>query len=205
MEESALPREYDNVTWHEEAAAAAGQPIEHAFAHIGLFLEWIVRRGLSSPETIPARFVAAVERNEIGPAEFMALTRGSLSPDDLSDEGRAFTDAYYGRYLDDFSALFGDEVTYGVTADADAFEQIARVIDQRHAEWIYAGRPEMPPEDLDDPAETLAVLLDRVDLPPDLTREQLVNLSPQEVVELLTNLVAQAPARPLQPSVDDPD
>ena len=205
MDESGLQREYDNVSWHEEPAAAAGQPIEGAFAHIALYLEWLLRRGLTSPDTIPARFVAAVERNEVGPAEFMALTRGSLSPEDLSDEGRTFTDAYYGRYLDDFSALFGDEGTYGVAADADAFDQIARVIDQRHAEWIYAGRPEMPPEDLDDPAETLAALLDRVDLPPDLTREQLAGMSPQEVVELLTNLVARAQARPLQPSVDDRD
>ena len=101
----------------------------------------------------------------------------------MTTEGRAFTDAYYGRYLDDFGVVFADQGVYGVTRDEDAFEQIARVIDQRYAEWVYAGRPELPPED--EPSEQLAAMLDDADLPPELTEEAVRSMSPDEIVAAL--------------------
>jgi len=157
---------------------------------------------LHGPGVHPARFVAAVERDEVGATEFMAVTGGRLGPHDLTEEGRAFSDTYYGRYLDDFSAVFAADGPYGVAADADAYDRIAPVIDRRHAEWVYEGRPELPPEEPDAPSDTIARVLDSIELPQGLTREQVANLTSREVVELLTSL-AQAPKRPLQASVDD--
>jgi hypothetical protein len=160
-------RAFDRAEWHEGQARALGQPREHAFAHAELFLLWLERRDLSLGASVEPRVVAA---------------------DALTDEGRAFTDAYYGRYLDDYAALFADRAAYAVAPDEDAFDQIARVIDQRYAEWVYAGRPELPPED---ERETLARLIDDAPLPPELNEAAVLGMSPDQVIEALEQMLAR--------------
>jgi hypothetical protein len=158
---------YDRSEWHEQAARDAGS--ERPFAHGALYRRWLSERGLLGDE--PA-----------GPID--ELRAGALT-----DEGRAFSDAYYARYLDDFGVVFAEPGPYAVEPDDDAFAQIARVIDQRYAEWVYAGRPELPPED--DPGEALAALLDETDLPMELTEEAVRSMSPDEIVAALERLIAR--------------
>ena len=114
---------YDRAEWHEHAAEAAGQPTTRAFVHAELYRLWLERRDLLAAG------------REASP---------TLSADELTAEGRAFTETYYGRYLDDYGVVFADRGAYGVTRDEDAFDEIARVIDQRYAEWVYAGPPGAP-------------------------------------------------------------
>ena len=66
---------------------------------------------------------------------------------------------------------------------ADVLDEMALVIDQRYAEWVYAGRPELPPED--EPGEEFAALLDNADLPPEITEEAVRSMSPDEIVAAL--------------------
>src|SRR5690349_15012547 len=40
---------YDRIDWHLDSAIAAGQPEENAFAHIGLYLAWLIRHDLHDP------------------------------------------------------------------------------------------------------------------------------------------------------------
>jgi hypothetical protein len=160
---------FDRAAWHEAAARDAGG--ERPFAHGALYRRWLSERGLLLEEGA-----------DVGPIDELAAA-------DLTDEGRAFSDAYYGRYLEDFGAVFADPGPYAVEPDDDTFARIARVIDQRYAEWVYAGRPELPPED--DPGEALAALLDDADLPPELTEEAIRSMSPDEVVVALERLIAR--------------
>jgi hypothetical protein len=158
---------FDRAAWHEAAARDAGG--ERPFAHGALYRRWLGERGLLRDD-------AAGAIDELAAAS-------------MTDEGRAFSDAYYARYLDDFGAVFDDPGPYNVEADDDTFARIARVIDQRYAEWVYAGRPELPPED--DPGEALAALLDDADLPAELTEEAIRSMSPEEIVVALERLIAR--------------
>lgn len=158
------PDAYDRREWHVESAGDARFP----FAHAELYLTWLARRDLLAAER-PAR--------------------DALSPDDLTDEGRAFTDAYYGRYLDDFGAVFAGRPGYSVEPDDDAFDRLAPVIDRRYAEWVYAGRPELPPDR--DPLDQLAAMLERADPPPELTQAAVLGMSPEEVTQALRRLLGR--------------
>ena len=80
-----------------------------------------------------------------------------------------------------------------MTRDEDAFDEIARVIDQRYAEWVYAGRPELPPED--EPGEQLAAMLDHADLPPELTEEAVRSMSPAEIAAALERAIGDTRRR----------
>jgi len=159
---------FDRAEWHEEQAGAAGQPAARAFTHAELFLLWLERRDLALGTSVEPHIVAA---------------------DAMTDEGRAFTDAYYGRYLDDYAALFADRGPYAVAPDEDAFDRIARVIDQRYAEWVYAGRPALPPED--EPREALARLIDDAPLPPELDEAAVLGMSPDQVIQALEQMLAR--------------
>jgi len=161
-------RAFDRAEWHVDAAEAAGQPRTRAFVHAELYRLWLQRRDLLAGDREAS---------------------STLSADELTTEGRAFTDAYYGRYLDDYGVVFADRGVYGVTRDEDAFDEIARIIDQRYAEWVYAGRPELPPED--EPGDQLASMLDDADLPPELTEEAVRSMSADEIVVALERLVAR--------------
>lgn len=167
----AAGRVFDHPDWHADAARDAGQPVERAFVHAELYRTWLRRRDLL------AREWPSPDAPE------------ALAAADMTDEGRAFTDAYYGRYLDDYGVVFGHLGPYRVTADEDAFDQIARVIDQRFAEWVYAGRPELPPED--EPAETLARFLDDAEVPSELTEAAVLGMSPEQVIEALEQMLRQ--------------
>ena len=60
---------FDGLDWHLAAAAERGHPAAHAFAHIGLYLAWVIRNDLHNPDAIPADGVAAVLSGEpAGPA-----------------------------------------------------------------------------------------------------------------------------------------
>ena len=157
---------YDRAEWHTDAARDAGGT--DPFAHAELYLRWLTTRDLLAQ---------------------MPDEPGVLSAAACTDEGRRFTDAYYARYLDDFGAVFADVGLYSVEPDEDAFDRIARVIDQRYAEWVYAGRPELPPED--GAAEQLAAMLDQAELPPELTEEAVRSMSHDEIVVALERLVAR--------------
>jgi hypothetical protein len=67
----------------------------------------------------------------------------------LTDEGRAFTGAYYAPeygYARDWRRVFGRRADrYAVPDDWEAYDRIGPRIERRYREWIAAGRPELMP------------------------------------------------------------
>jgi hypothetical protein len=138
---------FDRLDWHLEAALDRGRPPESAFTHIGLFLAWLIRHDLHDPTAIPADLAGAVTSGAMSGPDLRDVVAGQLSSALLSDEGDAFTRAYYPAYLDDYAVAFADRPDYGVPDDADAYARIAPTIDRRFEEWQAAGDddPTAPP------------------------------------------------------------
>lgn len=132
---------YDRAAWHERAALDAGQPVENAFTHMGLYLAWAIRRGLHDGGVLPSDQADAVRSGRWVGLDLADTVDGTLAPDMLSAEGRAFSDARYSAYVEAYSAAFRDHAPYAVSDDSEAYARIAPVLDRLYDEWIRAGRP----------------------------------------------------------------
>lgn len=135
---------YDKADWHEDGASAAGQPADWAFTHIGLYLAWLIRQDLHNPDIIRSDWVAAVKAGQMTGSDLSAAVDGALVSDVMNAEGRAFSDAYYQTYLDDYDATFVGMPEDGVPDDAASYARIAAVIDRRYRAWVEQGRPPRP-------------------------------------------------------------
>jgi hypothetical protein len=147
---------YDDADWHVDDAASAGQPVEQAFAHIGLYLGWLIRRGFQRPDMFTAEDVASVRSGEMTGSDLADEVDGKLVSDMLTNDGRHFTDFYYSTYLNDFSATFPTEPDYSVIDDAATYAHIAPVLDRAFEGWVASGRPGPVPDDPDRRIETPA-------------------------------------------------
>lgn len=164
---------YDRLDWHYDSAVAAGQPPENAFAHIGLYLAWIVRHDLHSPEVIPASHVAAVKRGEMTGSDLADDIDTKLLPLDMNAEGRAFSDARYSAYLAAYEQEFADLPDYSVTDDPANYDRIAPLIDALYAGWVADGRPQPPADEAEVPDLPHLDVSAGLDFSPDMSQEQI--------------------------------
>jgi hypothetical protein len=135
---------YDDLDYHSGAAEEAGQPTEHGFVHIGLYLGWLIRHDLNDPGHFAARDVQAVKAAEMTGSDLADDVDHRLASDMLAPEGAAFTDAYYETYLRDYEREFGGEPPYSIAHDAASYARIAPAIDRAYADWIAAGSRTAP-------------------------------------------------------------
>ncbi len=137
---------YDRLDWHFDSAIAAGQPPENAFTHIGFYLAWIIRHDLHNPKVFPASHVVAVKQGEMTGSDLADDIDTKLLPADMNAEGRAFSDARYSAYVDEYGRVFADEPDYSVGDDPASYARIAPALDRLYADWVADGRPKPPPE-----------------------------------------------------------
>jgi hypothetical protein len=138
------PQKFDDVGWHEDPAAEAGQPREHAFTHIGIFLAWLIRNDLHDPLWFPRDHIGAVKAGSMTGSDIADDIDWKLISDEMTDDGAAFAAARYERYMTDYSDLLGDDADYRVPETDALYARVAPMIDGLYAAWIAAGRP--PPE-----------------------------------------------------------
>ena len=143
-----LMTSYDRIDWHLNGAIEAGQPEENAFAHIGLYLAWLIRHDLHDPSTFPRDHIDAVKRGEMTGSDLADDVDGKLVGRDMNAEGRAFSDARYEAYLDEYGTLFDDLPEYSVKDDPAAYAKVERLLDRIYAEWVETGR-QGPPQRVD--------------------------------------------------------
>ncbi len=135
------PAKYDDIDYHVGPAEEAGQPPEHAFTHIGLYLAWLIRHDLHDPRRFPPEHIEAVKRGEMTGSDLADDIDSKLLSDSMTGEGAAFSDACYRAYLGECAALFSDAPDYGLTDDDAAYATVEPLLDRLYAEWIVAGRP----------------------------------------------------------------
>lgn len=124
------PLAVDDLDRHLPAAGS----IERAAVPMGMYLAWCANLELLDP-AFRATHESAVLRlryRDLTPAQFLTATCGGrIDESVLNEEGRAFTRAYYDRYLEDFRATFGAEV-YAVADDWPHYDRIARLLTRRY-------------------------------------------------------------------------
>jgi len=141
------PQKFDDVGWHDGPAAEAGQPREHAFTHIGIFLAWLIRHDLHDPRWFPRDHIQAVKAGSMTGSDIADDIDWKLISDQMTDEGTAFAAARYDGYLTDYGELLGDDGDYRVPETAALYARVAPLIDGLYAGWITAGRPEPEPKE----------------------------------------------------------
>jgi hypothetical protein len=144
---------FDKLDYHLDGARQAGQPEEHAFTHIGLYLAWLIRHDLHNPDVIRDHWADAIKGGEMTGSDLADAIDGSLVSDLMAPEGAAFSAAYYQDYLGEYGETFAAEGDYAVADDPDAYERIGAALDRRYADWVARGRPSpKPPEAEPSPA-----------------------------------------------------
>ena len=140
---------YDDADWHEGAALEAGQPAEHAFAHIGLYLGWLIRHDLVNTDMFAEQDLADIKVGTMTGADLHGGVDGKLFSELMTQEGAAFSDWYYRRYVEDYDAAF-DGPDYSIADEAASRARIDPVIDRSYSDWIAAGRPSLRQHDKPD-------------------------------------------------------
>ncbi len=134
---------YDKVKYHYEGDFPQDLDRHQGCVHIGMFLGWLCDKHFISAEMkedFPAEIDQFLERKITGP-HLLRITSGALVSDMLSEEGNAFTEAYFnrngGKYLDDYADALGGgiESLYHVEDTWRNYELLKERIDARHLSW----------------------------------------------------------------------
>jgi hypothetical protein len=142
---------YDDASWHYGGTYPDDLPPEAAATHIGMFVAWCILKGMASREFLEDFGAEAkkLAKRTLTPGKLLLVMDEKFVSDALSDEGNAFTLAYYqgknhdARYYDDFFEAFDvDESTiYGVPDTWANYDSLAKRIARRYSGWVKAGRP----------------------------------------------------------------
>jgi len=141
---------YDKADYHLEAVREAGLPDERGAHFIAFFVAWLLRNELAS------RRFATGSRDGLRqvrsgthslPSFLLHRWDGVLSSDLVTEEGNAFTRAYYdprsGAYHDDFAEVLqnGLPTPYHVEYTAETEAAMLARIDRRFREWKQDAGP----------------------------------------------------------------
>jgi hypothetical protein len=148
-----VTRIYDKLDWHAQAAVEAGEPLENAFTHIGLFLTWLIRHDLHDTMLIHAEWADAVKAGEMTGSDLASALDEALVADAMTDDGRHFADSYYDTYLSDYDTCFKGSAPYSIPDDSASYARIAPAIDRAYAAWVDSGRPAPQVSDRKDNSE----------------------------------------------------
>lgn len=140
---------YDKASYHY---TAENYPQElsksQAFVHTGFFLGWLIKNNLVSDSF---RKDWSLEMNEFllgsitGPRLFEIID-GTLTSDDLNDEGNNFASSYFNlekgaQYIRDYEDTFLEYTNlYAVKDSAQNFERICTLLTERYKLWKVSGQ-----------------------------------------------------------------
>ena len=132
----------DRADWHYGGNYPRDLPPENGGTHIGMYLAWIVHRGLGSEELAEMggdTYRLVVERVVTGRDLLFKELDEKFFDRLLNEEGRDFTAAYYetNDYVNDYDRILGGNLAslYEVEDTWENYDKIARVIDERFSEW----------------------------------------------------------------------
>lgn len=117
-------------------------PNEHGGRHIGVFLEWAIRRGRASAELMAQR-PALLAGETSGLGLLFDDCDGKLLDTDLDDVGNAFAREAYARWcLSDFARIMGQtedaslDDLFGADVTPLLHARLLRQWDVRYADWL---------------------------------------------------------------------
>jgi len=128
----------DDLDRHLPAAGS----IDRAAVPLAMYLAWCANLHLLSAafQRTHELTLTRLRYRDLSPAEFLTTcTGGYLEASDLSDEGRAFTEAFYPHYPAALRAAFGEDV-YDVPDDWPHYDRIAKSLTRELMIWKQGGR-----------------------------------------------------------------
>ena len=148
---------YDRMDWHYGGQFPQGLPHEAGGIHIGMYMAWAFSRGMASDELreeAADELALLAQRAITGRDVLINCCDEKFWAEDLTPEGQAFTQAYYGgesafaaahsTYLDDYCAVFNADAErqgfeyasiYHVANTWANFDLLAPRLDARLAQW----------------------------------------------------------------------
>lgn len=129
---------YDKASYHEEILPPE-LPERQASLHIGVFLGWLIERGLVGDE-IKQQFSDEIESfrsGRLSAPDLFAKLGGVLADDMLTDDGNRFAAAYYDRYLRDYQRTLAPDRSspYYVDDSRENYERMRAQIDAAFERW----------------------------------------------------------------------
>lgn len=135
-------KKFDDVSWHFGGKFPDNLDREQAGVHIGMYLGWLIRRGLASTfleEIAPEELTQVRNRTISGKDILFNFCDEKLTSEDVNEVGERFTTAYYesDEYIDDYSDVFADsvETLYHVQDTDSNSRRIEIKIDEAFDSW----------------------------------------------------------------------
>jgi hypothetical protein len=133
----------DKLKWHAGANNfPAGLPARNGATHMGMFLDWAMSRGLTNNQRLRelSRVGAWLLRHHriSGRAFILWFSDGVLdSLEHLNDEGHAFAESHYDRYVEEFGNVFAREysTSYHVPYTQANRSRVFALLDERLSAW----------------------------------------------------------------------
>jgi len=136
----------DRADWHYGGNYPSELPPENAGTHIGMYLAWIILRGLGSKELVllSGDTYKWVRNREVTGRELLFTKLDEKFFDTLlSPEGEAFTRSYYetNGYANDYDRVLGGDLPtlYHIQDTWENFDKLVPVLDDRLAAWRAIG------------------------------------------------------------------
>lgn len=130
---------FDDAESYFLNATREGYTWEAAATHIGMYVTWLIEQSLFG-DNADAVAVGRVKSRHMTGAEFVEEhCDGKLLDEDLSEDGLAFTEWYYERYLDDYCRHFRLDGSADALANVantwDNYERLKPLLDGALAKW----------------------------------------------------------------------
>lgn len=132
---------YDLAKNHFLGDFPASLPIEKAYLHIGLYMGWVIDKGLYSEyfEDEASTEIYRFSRREIGCIILAEIWNGALSHELFNDETNLFTFYYYagGIFKKDYTDVLvkSHKTIYHVEDNWENFDKISQRMTERFEEW----------------------------------------------------------------------
>jgi hypothetical protein len=138
----------DRADWHYGGNFPADLPPENGGTHIGMYLAWVIDRGLASPRLVKeaGRSLQLLRERRITGRRLLFTELDEKFFDALlTQTGTDFTRDYYETdvYFADYDAILagGLPSTYHVEDSWENYDKIAAVIDERFSQWQRGVKP----------------------------------------------------------------
>ena len=139
----------DRIDWHYGGDFPKGLPNENGGTHIGIYLAWIINKGLEGDfhKEESAEELEKVRRREITGRDFLqSMCDEKFWDEDLSEEGYDFTVHYYSNeegyvengYIKDYENLLVNgtyETFYHVDDTWENYDKITPAIEEQYKQW----------------------------------------------------------------------
>ncbi len=137
------PTVYDKAKYHSKTVKSLGLPRHHAYHHATFYFSWLIRKGMidSEYEELGHKIFAKYRAGKIHINKVYEFFDYCLVSDMLTDEGNAFTSAYFnfqnGNYLKDYFKYLKKNLQseYMVQYTPENEALIHAVIDRRYRQW----------------------------------------------------------------------